>query len=194
MGCRLGNRCGKVTCLMIRLVSSRYCAMIFGCLAFLPLLGCGEDDGIGKRYAVSGKVTYKGEPVQRGNVNFLPEATGSAGRGASGVIKDGYYSMTTLTPGDGVLPGKYKVGINANFTDMTAAVKINGGMYQGGRFAGPRIKVIPEKYTNPATSGLTFEVKTAPNSFDIDLQEVTDKEDAAEVGKLTSKSKRKSKR
>ena len=134
--------------------------MIFACIALLPLLGCGADDGIGQRYSVSGKVTYKGELVKAGNVNFSPDDAGVSGRGATGVIKEGYYSMTTLTPGDGVLPGKYKVGINANYTDMSKAVNKPGGIYSGNLYAGPRIKVIPEKYTNPATSGLTFEVKT----------------------------------
>ena len=181
---------------MIRLVSYRYCAVIFACIALLPLLGCGEDDGIGQRYSVSGKVTYKGELLKGGNVNFLPDAAGVSGRGASGVIKAGYYSMTTLTPGDGVLPGKYKVGINANYTDMSEAAKQPGGIYTGNKYAGPRIKVIPEKYTNPATSGLTFEVKPTSNTFDIDLPEVSDQEDAAEVSKLTTttKTKRKPKR
>src|SRR5262249_1570933 len=179
---------------MIRLVSYRYCAVIFACIAFLPLLGCGEDDGIGQRYSVSGKVTYKGELLKGGNVNFLPDGADGSGRAASGVIKAGYYSMTTSTAGDGVLPGKYKVGINANYTDMSEAVKQSGGMYQGNRLAGPRIKVIPEKYTNPATSGLTFEVKPTSNTFDIDLSEVSDEEDAAEVSKLTTKTKRKPKR
>jgi hypothetical protein len=183
----------KETCPMIRLVSFRDCAVIFACIALLPLLGCGEDDGIGQRYSVSGKVTYKGEPLKGGNVAFLPDGEGGSGRAASGVIKDGYYSMTTSTstPGDGVLPGKYKVGINANYTDMSEAAKQPGGIYQGNRLAGPRIKVIPEKYTNPATSGLTFEVKPTSSTFDIDLQEVSDAEDAAEVSKLTTKTKRK---
>lgn len=176
---------------MTRLVSYRYRAVIFACTALLPLPGCGEDDGIGKRYAVSGKVTYKGELVERGNVSFAPEGVG---RGANGVIKGGYYSMTTLTPGDGVLPGKYKVGVNANYTDMSAAVKINGGMYQGNRFAGPRIKVIPEKYVSPETSGLTYEVKPESNTYDIDLQEVSEAEDAKAVSKFTAKTKRKSKK
>jgi len=175
---------------MIRLVSYRYCTVIFACIALLPLLGCGEDDGIGKRYSVSGRVTYKGEPVQRGNVSFAPQGVG---RGANGVLKNGYYSMTTLTPGDGVLPGNYKVGINANFTDMSKAVTINGGMYQGSRFAGPRIKQIPEKYVSPETSGLTYEVKPERNTFDIDLQEVSDEEDAAAVAKFTTKTQRRKK-
>ena len=177
---------------MIRLVSY-CCAGIFACIALVPLLGCGEDDGIGQRYSVSGKVTYKGELLKGGNVNFLPEGEGGSGRGASGVIQSGYYSMTTLTPGDGVLPGNYKVGINANFTDMSKAVTINGGMYQGSRFAGPRIKQIPEKYVSPETSGLTYEVKPERNTFDIDLQEVSDEEDAAAVAKFTTKTQRRKK-
>ena len=67
---------------MIRLVSYRYRAVIFACIALLPLLGCGEDDGIGQRYSVSGKVTYKGELLKGGNVAFLPDGAGELGPGS----------------------------------------------------------------------------------------------------------------
>ena len=35
------------------------------------IVGCG-DDGLGKRYAVSGKVTYKGAPVADASIAFRP--------------------------------------------------------------------------------------------------------------------------
>ena len=70
-------------------------------------VGCSEDDGVGVRYPVSGTITYKGEPVPRGTVNFLPEA-GTEIRPASGEIQpDGSYKLTTQTPGDGAMAGKY---------------------------------------------------------------------------------------
>jgi hypothetical protein len=62
------------------------------------------------RYAVSGKVIYKGAPVKKGAINFVP--TKPEGRGAAGQIADGYYSLTTLNPGDGAIPGKYKVMVD----------------------------------------------------------------------------------
>src|SRR6516165_1659415 len=73
--------------------------------------GC-SDDGFGrKRYSVHGTVTYKGENLAKGQIAFVPEAQG--GQAASGQIEDGYYSLSTLTPGDGALPGKYKVTVAA---------------------------------------------------------------------------------
>ena len=47
---------------------------------FALVFGCG-DDGFGKRYPVSGNVTYKNEPVEKGSITFTPV---NAGRPASG--------------------------------------------------------------------------------------------------------------
>src|SRR4051794_35506157 len=103
---------------MTRLVRPRpMMAMIVG-LRLRPAIGCGPDDGIGRRYPVSGTVTYKGQPVPLGTVTFTPEST--EGRPAAGDIEaDGSYTATTATTGDGMLPGKYKVSINAVDRDMS---------------------------------------------------------------------------
>src|SRR4051812_47562957 len=83
------------------------------CFAVLASVsGCGADDGIGQRYSVRGKVTYKGEPVTKGTVGFVP--MDSSGRAAIGEIQpDGSYTLTTLIPLDGALPGKYRVSVSA---------------------------------------------------------------------------------
>jgi hypothetical protein len=140
-------------------------------LSLSTLLGCGEDDGIGQRYPVSGTVTYKGEPLKSGTVNFTPD--GAEGRPAAGEIaSDGSYRVTTLTPGDGMLPGRYKVAIQANYTDMTKVVNNPGGLYRSDLMRkAPKIKVIPEKYASAATSGLTAEVKPESNTFDFELED-----------------------
>src|SRR5262249_1430926 len=57
--------------------------------------GC-ADDGIPPRYPVSGTVTYKGQPLASGSINFIPES--ESGRGATGTIIDGRYSLTTHAP------------------------------------------------------------------------------------------------
>ena len=88
--------------------------------------GC-SDDGLGKRYPVSGTVTYNGKPLEKGQINFLP--TAPDGRSASGDIQAGEYSLTTQTPGDGALPGKYRVTIIATDVDLTGAIaKQQGGI------------------------------------------------------------------
>jgi hypothetical protein len=62
---------------------------------------------------VSGLVTFKGEPVELGEVLFVPDS----GKGTKGVAsmgrigKDGRYTMSTQESGDGVIAGHHKVGI-----------------------------------------------------------------------------------
>ena len=75
-------------------------------LAAVGSSGCGDDTGLAKRYAVSGKVNYKGQPVEKGTISFIPE--NPEGRPAAGQIENGRYALTTLTPGDGAIPGKYQ--------------------------------------------------------------------------------------
>ena len=43
--------------------------LIFATFAF----SCGSDDGLGKRYPVSGTVTYKDQPVPKGSISFVPD-------------------------------------------------------------------------------------------------------------------------
>ena len=63
--------------------------------------GC-SDDGFGRqRYSVQGTVTYKGEKLAKGQISFVPVPEAQGGQAASGQIENGYYSLSTLTPGDG---------------------------------------------------------------------------------------------
>jgi hypothetical protein len=149
---------------------NRCCGSILASIGLLTLIGCGEDDGIGKRYPVKGVVTLQGEPVPKGTVNFMPDEAG--GRSAAGDLKDdGSYSATTLTPGDGMLPGKYKVSITAIEIDLTKVHGKPGGLYRTDLInKAPRKLLVPKKYESPATSGLTIEVKPESNKYDIALQ------------------------
>ena len=69
-------------------------AALVGSMGIVACLGCGDDTGLSKRYSVSGKVTYKGEPVEKGRISFAP--VGPDGRAAGGQIENGRYSLTTL--------------------------------------------------------------------------------------------------
>jgi len=150
-------------------VGRGYRTWVLAGLGLLPLLGCGEDDEIGQRYAVNGVVTYNGEPVPNGSVSFSTEAPG--GRSGSADIKpDGSYSATTLTPGDGLLPGKYKVAVNSVEIDMKDVVGKPAGLYRTDLIKkAPKKRNVPKKYESPATSGITVDVKQEPVKFNITL-------------------------
>ena len=133
--------------------------------------GCG-DDGYGRRYAVSGKVTYKGQPLKQGMVTFTP-ADANTGRTASGHVVDGAYALTTVDNEDGALPGPYQVAIASVEVDASKAeerAKASGaGLDEALVAKAKRTHSIPRKYSLPSTSGLTREVKEQDNTFDFDL-------------------------
>ncbi len=158
-------------------ISRRFPLRAAGVLAStlaIVLSGCG-DDGLAKRYPVSGKVTYKGEPVAQASISFYP-AAGQTGeqRGASGVVKDGYYTLSTLGSDDGAFPGDYQVSISARMPDMTKAKdkasKIGGLMSQDdvAKAYAKAKSTIPMKYESP-DAGLKAKVEAKSNTFDFDL-------------------------
>ncbi|WP_435010264.1 hypothetical protein P12x_001515 [Tundrisphaera lichenicola] len=143
-------------------------------LSFFACLGCGDDTDLGKRYPVKGMVIFKQEPVKAGTINFIP--TSPDGRPASGEIVDGYYTLTTLAPNDGALPGKYKVTVVSKVVDtkeMEAIAK--GGQFHHDKTFLKATKnaksLVPSKYSLADTSGLEKEVKEESNKIDFELTE-----------------------
>jgi hypothetical protein len=148
------------------------------------VLGC-SDDGMSKRYAVSGTVKYKGAPVAKARISFVPKTSGI--QGASGEVENGSFSLTTLTPGDGALPGDYKVTVEARDVDKAAvdaetskvvAAKNKGNMKimmpipelqaKGVKTAKSSI---PTKYESAGTSDLDATVKPESNKFTFELKD-----------------------
>ena len=75
---------------------SRFCLLLAACgIVCLAAGGCGPKRP--ETFPVSGRVTYKGQPVARGLVAFYP----AEGRMATGDIgPDGRYSLTTFHAGE----------------------------------------------------------------------------------------------
>jgi hypothetical protein len=120
---------------------------------------------------VSGKVTYKGNPVTSGQVLFQPmQAVGEAAttglvRPAVGTIgSDGRYSMKSFGEGEGVLPGEYEVAVISYADEPTPEEYAEGAV---------RKLAIPERYTNGKTSGLKRQVAAGdkPHVYDIELRD-----------------------
>jgi len=136
------------------------------------------------RYPASGTVSYKGQPVAKGRINFVPK--GSAGHGAHGEIENGSFgSLTTLNPGDGAVAGDYKVTVDTREMDEAAA-KAAGeelakkhGManlkqlppeVQAKAFAQAKSSV-PAKYQTVETTDLTATVKEGTNKYEFELKD-----------------------
>jgi len=140
----------------------------------LTVSGCGSDDGLAQRYPVQGAVTYQNKPLEKGTINF--QSVSPNGRGASGNIQDGAYTLTTQNPGDGALPGKYRVSIIAKEIDMSgihATSKKQGGTLPSKKDLGKAFqkakRLIPTKYESPGTSHLEADVKEQSNTIDFTL-------------------------
>lgn len=108
---------------------------------------------------VSGKVTYKGQPLKHGNILFQP----SIGPPAKGEIgPDGTFSLSTFKTNDGAVIGKHRVQVicvdpqakPANPDEETPSAK----------------SLIPEKYSNYATSEITVDVVKGGGPYSIDLK------------------------
>jgi hypothetical protein len=118
-------------------------------LAVLFAAGCGRKDRL-ETAEVTGRVTVNGQPLTSGMVAFMCEQ-GPVAKGQ--ISSDGSFRMDPYDPsaGKGVVVGRYQVMISAPDPKAQAAVK--------GHDYGSIPSLIPERYSVPATSGLTFEVK-----------------------------------
>jgi hypothetical protein len=144
--------------------------------AALP--GC-TDDGLGKRYKVTGTVTYKGQPVEHGLICFVTPDT--AGRSCTGTISKGYYTLQTQEPGDGAFPGEYAVTVVSKSPDLESAAtkakaKGNTAAYTPPDFTAAAYKnapnEVPAKYATVGSQN-PLKAKVEPKSNEINF-ELTD--------------------
>lgn len=127
------------------------------CVAVLALVvgvvSMPRRDGSG-RVQVSGTVLLNGEPLEAApgsNVGFFPAEAAGGGPLAGGLIGTrGRYRIGTFAPGDGVLPGTYRVKVSAwkNQPDRRDDV------YE--QTLPP--SAVPERYADAHTSDLMIEV------------------------------------
>jgi hypothetical protein len=146
----------------------------------LILASCSSDDGLGKRYPVSGAVTYNGKHLEKGLISFIPDDPKGGGVGATGEIKDGSYTLSTGGNQDGARAGKYKVTITSREDSLDMAkeyfAKDTKGVdpgYLPGRYvakaAAHAKSLIPIGYGDVRTTNLGAEVK-AQSSNPIDFK------------------------
>jgi hypothetical protein len=129
------------------------------------LPGCRPHDGP-ERVVVSGTVSYRGEPVKRGVIRFIP-AVGTEAPVSVCPIQNGRYNCTFH---GGVPVGKHKV-------DVTA---VRGKQRPGAPAPNPNIvggdeaemeQFIPEKYNTKTTLEITIPWGSGKITKDFDLAE-----------------------
>jgi len=74
----------------------------------LSTAGCGEPNPLGRR-AVHGDVTFQGQPIEYGSIQFMPDDL-QRGVSSGAMIEGGKYHIKTS---QGLPPGSYKVMITA---------------------------------------------------------------------------------
>lgn len=143
-------------------------------VATMMMVGCGEgtQDDRPARAKVTGTVTHNGSPVEGATVSLQP-ASGS-GQGAIGKTDaSGKFTLTTYTPGDGALPGEYKISVSkVEVTSMVSEEEALKLQEQGRPIPPAQTKqLLPQKYGNTETSGLTTTVEAdQENQLDIALE------------------------
>jgi hypothetical protein len=127
-------------------------------LAGLMLVVCGCAGDPQNRQAVSGKVTFKGQPLDHGKIEFSPLAGQTTLMGAA--IHNGEYNIPAK---QGLSPGWYKVMVNA-----PQGADLNPSGPPGSDPGLPPTERIPARYNSK--SDLKAEVKKGdPNVFDFPL-------------------------
>lgn len=140
------------------------------------VFGCGSDPGPPVPvHPVTGKVTYKGEPVVGADITFM---NAEANRSAFGRTNDrGEYQLTTFSANDGAVAGKHVVTITKieSAPPTTEAAPIESEAYVppglGESTEPPKPKsTFPEKFGKQDTSGLIAVVNAdAPNKINFEL-------------------------
>jgi len=109
---------------------------------------------------VTGKVTYKGQPVKEGTITLVDDVHGTGG----GAELDGEGNYRIVTPEGGLPPGTYQVAIQPPQVEESS----NGNTAPA--MVPKNMPDIPEKYRNIRTSELKVVVKEGDNTYDVNME------------------------
>lgn len=127
--------------------------------ALCATLGCGPSGP--PRFAVSGQVTYDGQPVTNGSISFAP-ADSSEGKGVAADLIDGHYEFPRK---QGPTAGTYQVWIEAQ---QPSGKKIPSE--DGSPPTDQLVQYIPAVYNSRST--LQAEITEDREDLDFNLEKV----------------------
>lgn len=143
---------------IFQLVLTRPSTLCAVALAITLLSGCGSSDQK-ETASVQGLVTFRGEPLAGATVFFVPE---KGPRATAETDANGTFKLMTYRPGDGAVPGEFKVSVAKYVLDPATA-----------KNSTPSTKnEVPERYGNTTSSMLRATVeKGKKNEFKFELTE-----------------------
>jgi hypothetical protein len=155
-------------------LESRFARLIglLGLCAGAGFVGCSAGGDDLPRQAVSGTITFGGEPLAQGRIHFEP-ASPEAKVQAGAEIKDGSYKIPRH---EGPTPGEYRVMISSSGTRKEEVETSPGAEPAPGKkkrvkipTIGPSPELIPKEYNSKTT--LTAKVEAGKtNAFDFPLR------------------------
>jgi hypothetical protein len=159
----------------------RFCGRGLLTAGIVVLLGCAADVGPAT-HSVSGTVTLNGAPTEGITVSFVPDGSGQNAVGTTDA--SGNYKLTTRKKDDGAVAGRYKVTFakyEGGPSEVAAAGEVHADYditneypegYDESAAAEiePSKNLLPDKYAEPSTSGLTAEVVEGENKHDFNLE------------------------
>jgi hypothetical protein len=141
----------------------------FFLLGILYFNGCAKSNGLNVEY-VEGVVTFEGQPLSKAMIVFQPEKEN--GLAASGFTDErGVFRLTSLRGGAknaGAVVGTYNVSVSRDKDEPSSfrEEKVAGGINKIPVYE----SLIPLKYKNSKTSGLTAVVEKKKNKFEFLLE------------------------
>ena len=140
---------------------------------FCFLVGCSDSTKLRGLVACSGTVVMKGNPVEEASITFIPKNSGSGLRAAAAITDaQGRFTLTTLTPQDGIMPGEYAVTVIKNeFFGPQLPPQPDG---YGGTYTPQRSQrnILPAQYESAAKTPLAVTISSKGNKeLEIDLGE-----------------------
>jgi len=146
---------------------------LFGWLGVVLLTGC--SDKYPDLYPVTGRVTFKGQPVPSGTITFYPQ---DGSRPANCTLSgDGSYRLMTYEDGPGAVSGPHKVTIEA--VKQVTEQPEGDGEDRGQNTVEPDLFskaqrthtewIVPIEYSHRDTSPLRAKVEHDENKINFDL-------------------------
>jgi hypothetical protein len=143
-----------VCCLLLLFVSS---GLLSGC-------GGSQDANRPDRVPASGVVLYKGDPVEGATVVFAPQDHSHSAAARTG--PDGRFQLRTFQPGDGAVPGNFKVTV----TKIEVSSQGPPASDDEERPEPQQKWLLPQNYGSAESSGLTAPVTAdGTNEFTFEL-------------------------
>lgn len=128
-------------------------------LAIVMIIGCSGKDTGPDRATISGSVTFNGQPLEKGTIEFVP-AGSTKGPSSGGAIENGKYKITEKGP----TSGSHKVLIRA--TRQTGKM-VDAGPQTGGAKVEETEQYIPPQYNSKTT--LEVNIVSGTNKHDFKL-------------------------